>query len=131
MATDLDCMEECRKWIQRIANNEEDIAALSKQIGELRKVLLKENSYVINTKAVVKDIKKKIVHATGRATVVWKLMEVYNQSTRQPQSITPSCIIGELMDSTNNEDFVQKCDKESLVMTSSWHHVAATITLGA
>ena len=44
MATDLDSMEEYRKWTQRIANNEEDIAALSKQIGELRKVLLKENS---------------------------------------------------------------------------------------
>ena len=44
MATDLDCMEECWKWIQHVANNEEDIAALSKQIGELREVLLKENS---------------------------------------------------------------------------------------
>ena len=44
MATDLDCMEECGKWIQHVANNEKDIAALIKQIGELREVLLKENS---------------------------------------------------------------------------------------
>ena len=44
MATDLDCIEECGKWIQCVANNEEDIVALSKQIGELKEVLFKENS---------------------------------------------------------------------------------------
>ena len=109
MATDLNCMEECGQWIQCIAKNEEDIATLNKQIGELKEVLLKENSLVICAKASVKDIKKKIVHAKDRATSIRKPMEMYGQSIRWPEFITPSCIIDEVMDSTDKDDFIQKC----------------------
>ena len=61
-------------------------------------------------------------------------MDMYGQSTRRPQSLTPICIIGELMDSTDSEDFIQKCalcDKGFPNGDMSWHHVDATITLGA
>ena len=35
-------------------------------------------------------------------------MEVYGKWTRRPQSITPSCIVDEIADPNDNEEFVHK-----------------------
>ena len=68
-----------------------------------------ENSELIRAKVALKDINKNILHTKGRAAAVRELMEVYGQKTRRLQSITPSCIIGELIDLNDTEEFVYKC----------------------
>ena len=109
MATNPNCLEECEEWTQCVSKNEEDIVALQKQIGDLKEILLVGNSELIKAKGALKDINKSIVHAKGRATTVRDLIEVYGKWTRRLQSITPSCIIGEVADPNDSEEFVYKC----------------------
>ena len=109
MATDPSCIEECEEWTRCVAKNEGDIAALRKQIGELKEILLVGNSELIRAKTTLKDINKSILHTKGRAATVRDLMEVYGKWTRRLQSITPSYIVGEVANPNDSEEFVYKC----------------------
>ena len=100
IATDPSYIEECKEWTQCVAKNEEDIAVLRKQIGDLKEILLVGNSELIRAKIALKDINKSILYAKGRVEVVRDLMEVYGKWT--------SCIVGEVADPNDSEEFVHK-----------------------
>ena len=109
MATDPSCTEECEEWTQCIARDVAEIEALRKQIKDLKENTLHGNSDLISVKAALNNVKKKIMDAKGRAAAVRDLFEVYGKKTRRPQSLTPSCIVGELADPNDSKEFVQKC----------------------
>ena len=98
MATDPSCTQECEEWNQCVARDVEDIVALQKQIKDLKENTLHGNSDLLLAKAALRSVKKRILDAKGRATAVMDLLEVYGKRTRRPQSITPSCIVGEMAD---------------------------------
>ena len=85
------------------------IVALRKQINDLKENTLHSNSDLISAKAALRSVKNRILDAKGRIAAVRDLLEVYGKRTRRPQSITPSCIIGEMTDPNDSEEFVQKC----------------------
>ena len=109
MATDPSCTQECEEWTQCVARDVVDIVALRKQIKDLKENTLHGNSNLISAKAALINVKKRILDAKGTAAVVRDLLEVYGKRTQRPQSITPSCIVGEVTDLNDNEEFVQKC----------------------
>ena len=109
MATNPSCTEECEEWTQCIARDVAEIEALRKQIKDLKENTLHGNSNLISVKAALSNVKKKIMDAKGRATAVRDLFEVYGKRTRRPQSLTPSCIVGELADPNDSEEFSKMC----------------------
>ena len=109
MATNPSCTQECEEWNQCIARDVEHIVALRKQINDLKEITLHSNSDLISAKAALRSVKIRILDAKGRAAVVRDLLEVYGKRTWRPQSISPSCIVGEMTDPNNSEEFVQKC----------------------
>ena len=68
------------------------------QINELDEINCRENSKAISVVVAFKDVKVRIVDAKGRLGQIQNLIDVYNITSRQPQSISPSCIVGELQD---------------------------------
>ena len=70
---------------------------------------MQENSELLSAESTVKDVKIKIIDAKGRAVAVRELMEVYGHRTRQPQSFSPSCIISDIIDPRDSEEFVHRC----------------------
>ena len=109
MATDPSCTQECGEWNQCVARDVEHIVALRKQINDLKEITLHSNSDLISTKAALRSVKIRILDAKGRAAAVRDLSEVYGKRTRQPQSISPSYIVGDMTDPNDSEEFVQKC----------------------
>ena len=109
MATDPSCTQECEEWNQCIARDVEHIVALRKQINDLKEITLHSNSDLISAKAALRSVKIRILDAKGRVAAVRDLLEVYGKRTRRPQSISPSCIVGEMTDPNDSEEFVQKC----------------------
>ena len=109
MASDPSCTQDYEEWTQCVARNVADIVALRKQIKDLKENTLHGNSDLISAKATLRDVNKSILDAKGRAAAIRNLLEVYGKRTRWPQSITPSCIVGEVTDPNDSEEFVQKC----------------------
>ena len=97
-AIDLDCIEESKEWSQRITTNEGNIESLTSQIQELDEINQRENAEVLNVIASIKDVKTRVLEGKGRLGQIRNLIEMDNMTIKRPQTISPSCIVGELLD---------------------------------
>ena len=95
-ATDPECNEESKEWLQRVTTNKEKIQSLISKIEELSEINQKENPEVLNALAAVKEVKTRLAHAQGRLGQIQSLYEVHSRSMRRPQTFSPSCILWNL-----------------------------------
>ena len=107
-ATDPNCIDEAEEWSQRVTTIEENVESLNNQILELHEINNRENAKVLKAVAVVKDVKIRIAKAMGRLEQIWNLIKVHGMSNKQPQKISPSCVIGE-HEEFNDEGCLKPC----------------------
>ena len=93
-STDPDCIDEFEEWSKRITINEENLESLTTQIQDLDEINRRENAEVLNALAAVKDVKVRVADAKGRLGQIRNLIDVHSRTTKQPQTITPSSIVG-------------------------------------
>ena len=93
-STDLDCIDESEKWSQRVTNNEENLESLTTQIRDLNEINRRENAEVLNALATIKDVKVRVADAKARLEQIRNLIDMDSRTTKRPQTISPSSIVG-------------------------------------
>ena len=105
IATNPDCFDESEEWSQRITNNKENLHSLTTLIHELDEINRSENAEVLSVIAAINDVKVRVIDARGRFGQIHNLFNVHNRTTKRPQTISPSSIVGELQEEDDNGCF--------------------------
>ena len=93
-STDPNCIDVSEEWSKRVTVNEENLESLTTQIRDLDEINCRENAEVLNALAVVKEIKVRVADAKGRLGQIRNLINVHSRTAKQPQTISPSSIVG-------------------------------------
>ena len=101
-STDPNCIDKSEEWSQRVTNNENNLQSLTTQICNLDEINRRENTEVLNAVAAVKDIKVRVAYARSRLGQICNLIDVHSRTTKRPQTINPSSIVGSLEEEQND-----------------------------